>query len=79
MLIATGQQSCIKNGNVRLGISKELMKRVPNAKKLLTFKIPNILEIKRYYIQNIHILYIFFRCMVGNISKSNIFIKKKSE
>jgi hypothetical protein len=36
----------IKNGNFRLGISKELMKRVPNAKKLLTFKIPNIFKIK---------------------------------
>ncbi len=46
----------IKTGNVRLGISKELMKKVPNAKKLLTFKIPNILKIKKSYIQKIAIL-----------------------
>jgi hypothetical protein len=37
----------IKTGNVRLGISTELMKKVPNAKKLLTFKIPNILKIRK--------------------------------
>jgi hypothetical protein len=46
----------IKNGNVRLGISKKLMKRLPNAKKLLIFKIPNILKIKKSYIQEINIL-----------------------
>jgi hypothetical protein len=37
--------------NLRLGISKELIKRVQNAKKLLTFKIINILKIKKSSIQ----------------------------
>jgi hypothetical protein len=32
------------------------MKKVPNTKKLLTFKIPNILKIKNSYIQKIPIL-----------------------
>ena len=39
--------SILKNGNVRLGLSKELMKKVPDPKKLLTFNIPNIFKIKK--------------------------------
>ncbi len=49
------------------------MKKIQNAKKLLTFKIPNILKIKKSYIQK----YIFLRYMMENISKLNISIKKK--
>jgi putative transposase len=46
----------IKNGNVRLGISIEFRKQFPDAKNLLTFKIPTPLKDKSSYIKEIHII-----------------------
>lgn len=65
----------IKTGNVRLGISKELMKKVPNTKKLLTFKIPNILKIKNSYIQKIPILSMYD----GKYFKIRYILSRKKE
>jgi putative transposase len=46
----------IKNGKVRLGISIEFKKQFPDAKNLLTFKIPETLKDKSSYIKEIHVL-----------------------
>jgi IS605 OrfB family transposase len=45
-----------KNGKVRLGISFEFSRKFPNAKKLLTFEVPEILKNKLSYIKEIHVL-----------------------
>jgi len=46
----------IKNGVLQLGVSREFVKKYPNARELLRFKIPEPLLNKAKYIQEVHIL-----------------------